>query len=153
MAPGASKGRTPKRASSCWQSCNVSVGRSARQRTMIASFVQWRKGTEKHLKSSPPYWGDTDTTKTSIPTPSAPCFPGCNDCSRQSPGLVLPFLTSIPTSFTPHHGDDRYPHVGASLVELGLARRELWERTTPIHLRSIRDSIRCVALRQLEQTR
>jgi hypothetical protein len=61
--------------------------------------------------------------------------------ARQSPGLVLPFLTSIPTSYTHTTGDDNTLTLASTLVELGLGSVELWKRhnsNTPLF---IRDSI------------
>ena len=61
--------------------------------------------------------------------------------ARQSPGLVLPFLTSIPTSFTHTTGDDNTLTLARSLVELGLGTAELWERHNSNTSAFIRDSI------------
>ena len=60
---------------------------------------------------------------------------------RQSPGLVLPFLTSIPTSFTHTTGDDNTLTLARSLVELGLGTAELWESHNSNTSAFIRDSI------------
>jgi len=61
--------------------------------------------------------------------------------ARQSPGLVLPILTSIPTSFTYTKGDDNILTLARSLVELGLGTAELWERHNANTSAFIRDSI------------
>jgi hypothetical protein len=61
--------------------------------------------------------------------------------ARQSPGLVLPFLTSIPTSYTHTTGDDNTLTLARTLVELGLGSSELWKRHNSNTPAFIRDSI------------
>ena len=48
--------------------------------------------------------------------------------ARQTPGLVLPVLSDIPTSFAHTEGGDSAVALAASLVELGLGTAELWQR-------------------------
>ena len=61
--------------------------------------------------------------------------------ARQSPGLVLPFLTSIPTSYTHTTGDDNTLTLARTLVELGLGSAELWKRHNSNTPAFIRDSV------------
>lgn len=48
--------------------------------------------------------------------------------ARQTPGLVLPVLSNVPTSFAHTEGGDTAVALAASLVELGLGSVELWQR-------------------------
>lgn len=48
--------------------------------------------------------------------------------TRQTPGLVLPLLSAIPTSFTYTQGEDTSLTLAHSLVLLGLGSTELWRR-------------------------
>ncbi len=48
--------------------------------------------------------------------------------ARQTPGLVLPVLSNVPTSFAHTEGGDTAVALAASLVELGLGSVELWHR-------------------------
>ena len=48
--------------------------------------------------------------------------------ARQTPGLLLPVLTNVATSFAHTEGGDTAVTLSASLVQLGLGSAELWQR-------------------------
>ena len=48
--------------------------------------------------------------------------------ARQTPGLVLPVITSVPTSYTHTQGGDTALTLARSLVQLGLGSADLWRR-------------------------
>jgi hypothetical protein len=48
--------------------------------------------------------------------------------ARQNPGLVLPSISQIPTSYTHTKGADSTLALARSLVKLDIGSRELWER-------------------------
>ena len=48
--------------------------------------------------------------------------------ARQTPGLVLPALVNIPTSYTHTQGGDTALALAGSLVQLGLGSADLWRR-------------------------
>jgi hypothetical protein len=48
--------------------------------------------------------------------------------TRQQPGLVLPVLSGVPTSYTYTHGGDTALSLARSLVTLGLGTAEMWGR-------------------------
>jgi hypothetical protein len=48
--------------------------------------------------------------------------------ARQNPGLVLPSISQIPTSYTHTKGADSTLALAQSLVKLDIGSRELWER-------------------------
>jgi hypothetical protein len=61
--------------------------------------------------------------------------------TRQTPGLVLPFVNTVPTSFTYTKGEDKTLTLARTLVDLGLGSPELWKRFNGNISRFIRDSI------------
>jgi hypothetical protein len=61
--------------------------------------------------------------------------------ARQTPGLVLPFINTVPTSITYTKGEDKTLTLARTLVELGLGSAELWKRFNGNISRFIRDSI------------
>jgi hypothetical protein len=61
--------------------------------------------------------------------------------ARQTPGLVLPFINTVPTSFTYTKGEDKTLTLARTLVEMGLGSVELWKRFNGNISRFIRDSL------------
>jgi hypothetical protein len=61
--------------------------------------------------------------------------------TRQTPGLVLPFVNTVPTTFTYTKGEDKALTLARTLVDLGLGSPELWMRLNGNISRFIRDSI------------
>jgi hypothetical protein len=61
--------------------------------------------------------------------------------ARQIPGLVLPFINTVPTSFTYTKGEDKTLTLARTLVEMGLGSVELWKRFNGNISRFIRDSL------------
>ncbi len=59
--------------------------------------------------------------------------------ARQSPGIVLPNIASVPSSYAHTEGGDTAVSLAASLVALGLGSAELWQRhdgNPPLFVRS-----------------
>lgn len=48
--------------------------------------------------------------------------------TRQTPGLVMPTLTGVPTSYTYTQGADTALNLARSLVKLGLGTEQMWKR-------------------------
>ena len=118
------------------------IGRQERtpNEQMIASFVQCEKA-QKASQVVASVLGRHRYNETSDPNAERLASLAAMTVARQSPGLVLPFLTSIPTSFTYTKGDDNILTLARSLVELGLGTAELWERHNANTSAFIRDSI------------
>ena len=90
----------------------------------------------------------------SVPDGGEASFPACNSgserlaslaaltLSRQTPGLVLPLLSQIPTSYTLTAGGDLAIGLGRSLVQLGLGSPQLWRRHNGNLTLFIRDALK-----------
>jgi hypothetical protein len=74
--------------------------------------------------------------------------------TRQQPGLVLPALSGIPTSYTHTEGADTALTLARSLVHLGLGTAQMWERNNgnlSIFIRnSLNDWLRQIGAGSLE---
>ena len=118
------------------------IGRQERtpNEQMIASFVQCEKA-QKASKVVAAVLGRHRYNETADPNAERLASLAAMTVARQSPGLVLPFVTSIPTSFTYTKGDDNTLTLARSLVELGLGTAELWKRHNCNTSAFIRDSI------------
>jgi len=128
----------PNRVSTCWPSCKR-IGRQERtpNEQMIASFVQCER--HRSVQSRRRVLGRHRYNERPIP-PRAPCFPGCNDDDPANAGLVLPFVNTVPTSFTYTKGRTRR-YLGPYTRRFGLGSPELWKRFNGNISRFIRDSI------------
>jgi len=99
-----------------------------------------RKGTES-VKSRRRRIGPTPISRTLDPNAERLASLAAMTVARQTPGLVLPFINTVPTSITYTKGEDKTLTLARTLVELGLGSAELWKRFNGNISRFIRDSI------------
>ena len=99
-----------------------------------------RKGTES-VKSRRRRVGPTQIQRTADPNAERLASLAAMTMTRQTPGLVLPFVNTVPTSFTYTKGEDKTLTLARTLVDLGLGSPELWKRFNGNISRFIRDSI------------
>jgi hypothetical protein len=99
-----------------------------------------RKGTES-VQSRRRRVGPTQIQRTADPNAERLASLAAMTVARQTPGLVLPFINTVPTSFTYTKGEDKTLTLARTLVELGLGSAELWKRFNGNISRFIRDSI------------
>jgi hypothetical protein len=99
-----------------------------------------RKGTES-VQSRRRRVGPTQIQRTADPNPERLASLAAMTMTRQTPGLVLPFVNTVPTSFTYTKGEDKTLTLARTLVDLGLGSPELWKRFNGNISRFIRDSI------------
>jgi hypothetical protein len=116
------------------------IGRQVRtpNEQMIASFVQCEKA-QKASKVVAAVLGRHRYQRTLDPNAERLASLAAMTVARQTPGLVLPFINTVPTSFTYTKGEDKTLTLARTLVELGLGSAELWKRfnsnTSPVHSR------------------
>ena len=86
-----------------------------------------RRGTE-----SIPHPGLSDRERTSQGTIAADSDALASlaalTMARQSPGIVLPVIAGVPSSYAHTEGGDTAVSLASSLVALGLGSAELWQR-------------------------
>jgi hypothetical protein len=99
-----------------------------------------RKGTES-VQSRRRRVGPTQIQRTADPNAERLASLAAMTMTRQTPGLVLPFVNTVPTSFTYTKGEDKTLTLARTLVDLGLGSPELWKRFNGNISRFIRDSI------------
>jgi hypothetical protein len=99
-----------------------------------------RKGTES-VQSRRRRVGPTQIQRTADPNAERLASLAAMTMTRQAPGLVLPFVNIVPTSFTYTKGEDKTLTLARTLVDLGLGSPELWKRFNGNISRFIRDSI------------
>jgi hypothetical protein len=99
-----------------------------------------RKGTES-VQSRRRRVGPTQIQRTADPNAERLASLAAMTMTRQTPGLVLPFINTVPTSFTYTKGEDKTLTLARTLVDLGLGSPELWKRFNGNISRFIRDSI------------
>ena len=99
-----------------------------------------REGT-KSIQSRRRRVGPTQIQRTADPNAERLASLAAMTMTRQTPGLVLPFVNTVPTSFTYTKGEDKTLTLARTLVDLGLGSPELWKRFNGNISRFIRDSI------------
>jgi len=75
----------------------------------------------------PPSKEGTNISGSFTPSPEELASLASMTMARVSPGLVMPTLSGIPTSYTHTQGDDAALRFARTLVELGLGSIKLWE--------------------------
>src|ERR1039457_5965760 len=99
-----------------------------------------REGT-KGIQSRRRRVGTTQVQRAADPNAERLASLAAMTMARQTPGLVLPFINTVPTSFTYTKGEDKTLTLARTLVEMGLGSVELWKRFNGNISRFIRDSI------------
>jgi hypothetical protein len=99
-----------------------------------------RKGTES-VKSRRHRVGPTPISRTLDSNAERLASLAAMTVARQTPGLILPFINTVPTTFTYTKREDRTLTLARTLVELGFGSAELWKRFNGNISRFIRDSI------------